>query len=177
MKQAIKLALILSAVLTHGQAWAHGGVGMDDDKCKLRLGPYALHVTGYQPEHTVDKEFCKSIPATGTTVLVLDYLSPELRALPVEVRVIQDTGSERDLDAITLVHLPPLIYPTGSVSFEYNFNVPGNYIGVVTAGDRQKYVARFSFSVGPGSRVYSLSAALIAAGIGAFYFFRRKTRD
>ena len=39
------LALPLST-----QVHAHGGLSLADDICKLTIGPYTMHFTGYQPE-------------------------------------------------------------------------------------------------------------------------------
>jgi hypothetical protein len=98
-----------------------------------------------------------------------------LRPLPTEVRIIKDTGSEQDLQAITVLHLPPKVYPAGSVNFEYNFAQPGKFVGLVTVGD--KHVSRFPFSVGetkiwlPPS--YMLIALAGVAVIGVIVFAMR----
>ena len=59
--------------LFSSQAQAHGGLALADDMCRLTIGPYNMHFTGYQPDNTRNKEFCEDIPATGRTVVVLDY--------------------------------------------------------------------------------------------------------
>ena len=74
------------------QVQAHGGLSLADDICKLTIGPYTMHFTGYQPDSTQEKEFCEDIPATGRTVVALDYIEEALRPLPTEVRIIRDTG-------------------------------------------------------------------------------------
>ena len=63
------------------QVQAHGGLSLADDVCKLTIGPYTMHFTGYQPEATQEKEFCEDIPATGRTVVALDYIEEAL--LPI----------------------------------------------------------------------------------------------
>jgi hypothetical protein len=68
--------------------------------------------------------------------------------LTTEVRIIKDTGTEQDLEAITVLHLPPKVYPSGSVNFEYDFAQPGKFVGMVTVGGKQELVSRFPFSVG-----------------------------
>jgi hypothetical protein len=132
------------------EAHAHGGLALAEDMCRLTIGPYNMHFTGYQPDNTRNKEFCEDIPATGRTVVVLDYMDDALRPLPTEVRVIKDTGSEQDIQAITVLHLPPKVYPNGTVNFEYNFAQPGKYVGLVTVGGPKEHVSRFPFSVGEG---------------------------
>ncbi|MGQ0694018.1 MAG: hypothetical protein ACT4OL_00400 [Nitrospiraceae bacterium] len=164
------------------QAHAHGGLSMAEDMCKLTVGPYMMHFTGYQPSITQETQFCEDIPGTGRTVVVLDYLEEELRALPTEVRIIRDTGSEQDLEAITVLHMLPEVYPNGSVNFEYTFEKPGKFVGLVTVGDKQEYVSRFPFSVGEFNFVsrYILSIYMVPiaaiASVAAIFFFLRDRR-
>ncbi len=163
------------------QIQAHGGLSLAEDMCKLTIGPYTMHFTGYQPEVSQGKEFCEDIPEIGRTVVVFDYIEEALRPLPTEVRVIRDTGSEEDLDAITIFHMPAKVYPNASINFEYNFTEPGKFIGLVTVGENQEYVSRFPFSVGqpsytPSLLVFSLMAAFGAGGV-FLYKVRRKPSD
>jgi len=157
------------------QVQAHGGLSMAEDLCKLTIGPYTMHFTGYQPDSSQEKEFCEDIPSTGRTIVALDYIEEALRPLPTEVRVIKDTGSEEDLDAITILHMPAKIYSTGSINFEHNFNVPGNFVGLVTVSGDEEYVSRFPFAVGqgesnmPSGLVFAMMAAF---GVGAFILFK-----
>ena len=164
------------------QAQAHGGLSMAEDMCKLTVGPYMMHFTGYEPSTTQETQFCEDIPGTGHTVVVLDYLEQELRALPTEVRIIRDTGSEQNLEAITVLHLPPKVYPNGSVDFAYTFEKPGKFVGLVTVVDQQEYVSRFPFSVGELNfysryilSIYMVPIASIA-GVAAIFFFLRDRR-
>jgi hypothetical protein len=100
-----------------------------------------------------------------------------LRPLPTEVRIIKDTGSEQELQAITVLHLPPKVYPAGSVNFEYNFDKPGKFVGLVMVGDKQELVSRFPFSVGETKISLPPSYFIIAfagvAVIGVIFFFMR----
>lgn len=158
---------------------------LEKNFCILKVGPYGMHLTGYQPDLSAGKESCGEVPGTGRTVLVLDYIEGELRSLPVEVRVIRDTGSEQDLQAITVVHLPPKVYSSGFISLEYNFNQPGKYVGLITLGGTQEHVARFPISIGESNMVshfmhyIMVIVPLVAIGGGAAIFFflrgRRKT--
>lgn len=160
---------------------AHGGLSMAEDMCKLTVGPYMMHFTGYQPTSTQEKQFCEDIPATGETVVVLDYIEQELRGLPTEVRIIRDTGSENNLDAITILHLPPKVYPNGSINFTYTFEQPGKFVGIVTVGEDPKYVSRFPFSVGElnvASKLLNIYMVPVVALllVGAIFFFVRDRR-
>lgn len=173
------LGLFLSMSLPHAmQAHAHGGLALADDVCKLTIGPYTMHFTGYQPEATQEKEFCEDIPGVGRTVVALDYIEEALRPLPTEVRIIRDTGApeakDANLDNITILHIPPKVYPNGSITFEYNFPQPGKFVGLVTVGDKQEYVSRFPFSVGePKGTSPFLIGVIVAVVVGAAIFFMR----
>ena len=175
------LCLTLSLRLPYAtQVGAHGGLSLADDVCKLTIGPYTMHFTGYQPEATQEKEFCEDIPATGRTVVALDYIEEALRPLPTEVRIIRDTGAgaeagkEGNLDAITILHIPAKVYPNGSINFEYDFMQPGKFVGLVTVGDKQEYVSRFPFSVGePKGTSPFILGAIAAVVVAAVVFFLR----
>jgi hypothetical protein len=172
---------MVAASMWAQRSHAHGGLSMDEDTCKLRVGRYVMHFAGYQPDSPGGpKEFCEDIPETGRTVVVLDYVDPELRDLPTEVRVIRDTGSPPGkLDEVTVLHLPPKVYPTGSLNFEFNFAQPGKFVGLVTVGDREKLESRFPFSVGRRRSWLHLAlpAVLIAVGAGALYRYGLRRRD
>lgn len=158
---------------------------LDKNFCILKIGPYGMHLTGYQPDTSAQHEHCGEVPSTGRTVMVLDYIEGELRSLPVEVRVIKDTGSEQDLQAITVLHLPAKVYPGGFVNFEHTFDQPGKFIGLVTLGGTQEHMARFPISIGESGVVSHLMhyimvivpLAAIAGGAAIFFFLRgrRKT--
>jgi len=180
MKPALVYLILSIGFLFSTQIQAHGGLSMAEDMCKLTIGPYTMHFTGYQPDSTQEKEFCEDIPVTGRTVVAFDYIEEALRPFPTEVRVIRDTGSEEDLDSITILHMPAKVYPNGSINFEHNFSQPGDFVGLVTVSGEQEYVSRFPFSVGqgtsymPSGMVFAMMAAI---GAGAFLLFmvgRRK---
>jgi len=174
------LLWLLVAVFTSGEATAHGGLAMEKDYCKLRVGPHVMHFTGYQPGDGYRKEFCEDIPSTGATIVVLDFIDDVLRDLPVSIRIIRDSGSgpEHDLDSTTVYHVPPKIYPMGTFSFNYQFQEPGNYVGLVMVGDgNQQAIGRFPFSVGaPPYLRYLFPAVLLATGLAVVYFLRRWRR-
>jgi hypothetical protein len=153
---------------------------MEKDQCKLTIGKYLMHFTGYQPEATGSKEFCEDIPEVGHTVVVLDAIDQELREIPIEIRIVRDTGDLSNLEAITIFHLPPTVYSSGSVPFEYKFDAPGKFVGLVTAGSGKDAIeSRFPFSVGSvRSRLsaYYPFAVIILIGAVLFWFssVRRK---
>ncbi len=184
--QFLKLVCVCFLVLVIGaplSAQAQHFHELDKNFCILKFGPYGMHLTEYQPDISDRQELCGDIPSTGRTVVVLDFIEGELRSLPVEVRVIKDTGSEQDLQAITIVHLPAKVYTEGFINFEHNFNQPGKFIGVVTVGGKEEQVARFPISVGESGVVSHfmhyimiiIPLAVIAVG-GAIFFFLRGRR-
>ena len=184
LKSAVACLLLTTAVTFSAQVQAHGGLSLADDVCKLTIGPYTMHFTGYQPDSTQEKEFCEDIPSTGRTVVALDYIEEALRPMPTEIRVIKDVAGDggasaegKNLDAVTILHLPPKVYSNGSINFEYDFGQPGKFVGLVTINDGQKeMVSRFPFSVGEPKKTSPYLMGGIAAVIGAiavFFFLRR----
>lgn len=128
-------------------AWAHGGVGVEDDKCILRIGNSKAHFAGYQPEHRASQEFCEDIPEVGRAVLVIDFIQPELRERMVEFRILRDAdglgakaryedlGDTGRIAQRTMVALPAKAYPRGTVTLDHRFSEPGWYIGLLSATD------------------------------------------
>jgi hypothetical protein len=157
---------------------------LEKNFCILKIGPYGMHLTGYQPDLSAGKESCGEVPGTGRTVLVLDYIEGELRSLPVEVRIIRDTGSEQDLQAITVLHVPSKVYPSGFISLEHNFDQPGKFVGLVTLGGTHEHVARFPISIGESTVVSHfmhyimviVPLAAIAGGAVIFFFVRGRRK-
>lgn len=144
---------------------------MDDDMCKLRLGPYFMHFAGYQVRPGLpDTEFCEDIPATGTTIIVMDAIDPELRKIPIRVQIL---GIGPDGAEHTVVDLPAQTYRSGSVSVEHTFEQPGHFVGVVTAGEDARHTSRFPFSVGisrPAYGFYALLTAVVFAAAGLYRY-------
>ena len=158
---------------------------LDKNFCILKFGPYGMHLTEYQPDISDRQELCGDIPSTGRTVVVLDFIEGDLRSLPVEVRVIKDTGSEQDLQAITVIHVPAKVYPGGFINFEHSFDQPGKFIGVVTVGGKEEHIARFPISVGEGGVVSHLMhymmviipVAVIGGGAAIFFVLRGRRKS
>jgi hypothetical protein len=190
------LAGCLAAVLFSSAAYAHGGVGMQDNRCVLRIGPDLMFFTGYQPESSRE-EFCDDIPSTGKTVVALDMQDDELRDMLTEIRIIKDDGShtqlnglpyltdaelanKAQLDSVSVIYLPPKKYPTGTLTFSHDFPETGKFIGIVTVKNDhgQTYVSQFPFSVGqPAGKtyaVYGILGALVAAALYGFWQYSRK---
>jgi hypothetical protein len=173
-KHAVLLLTI--GLLVPRLAIGHGGLSMDKDLCRLTIGPYTMHFVGYQPDSSAEKEFCEDIPQTGRTIVVLDFVDQELREMPAEVRIIRDSGSEANLDAVTVLHVPAKLYPNGSLHFEHTFKEPGKFVGLVTVAGKQNLVARFPFSVssgGSGGRLWVWVLLAVAIGAGLYFYTAR----
>ena len=181
MKQVLFAIILATGMVFTSQAQAHGGLALAEDMCVLTVGPYRMHFTGYQPL-SQEEEFCEDIPETGKTVIALDYIQEELRPLTTEVRIIRDTGSEANLDEITVFHLPPKVYPSASIAVEHTFPEKGKFVGLVTVtGGAQDYVSRFPFSVGEGRptpKMVIIAPIVLVLAAAAFFFLRkRKSAD
>ncbi|HUI22591.1 MAG TPA: hypothetical protein VLZ74_16340 [Methylocella sp.] len=181
-------AWLLATILLTSAAYAHGGVGMVDNRCVLRIGPDLMFFTGYQPQNSRD-EFCDDIPSTGQTVVALDMQDTELRDMLTEIRIIRDDGSHTRinglpfltdaelaspevLDPVTISYLPPKKYPTGTLTFEHTFPETGKFIGIVTVKNQhgQTYVSQFPFAVGqPVGKSLGIYAMLAVALTAAVY--------
>ena len=184
----LKAVIVFSVMLAIGvplSAQAQHFHELDKNFCILKFGPYGMHLTEYQPDTSDRQELCGDIPSTGRTVVVLDFIEGELRSLPVEVRVIKDTGSEQDLQAITVVHLPAKVYTGGFINFEHSFSQPGKFIGIITVRGKEEHVARFPISVGEGGVVSHLMhymmvivpVAILAAGAAIFFIMRGRRKS
>jgi hypothetical protein len=190
----MSLRCLLRAVIVFGVMLAIGAPlsaqaqhfhELDKNFCILKFGPYGMHLTEYQPDTSDRQELCGDIPSTGRTVVVLDFIEGELRSLPVEIRVIKDTGSEQDLQPITVVHLPAKVYTGGFINFEHSFSQPGKFIGIITVRGKEEHVARFPISVGEGGVVSHLMhymmvivpVAILAAGAAIFFIMRGRRKS
>lgn len=166
------------------EVFAQHGHELAADTCVLHMGPYKLYFNSYQPDIYHDRQFCQEIPGTGNTVLVFDFVEQELRSIPVEVRIIRDMGPDQNIEAATVVHIPPKIYPTGSIDVKYNFDQPGKFIGLVSIGDKQEHLSRFGFSIGETGTISHLTHYLVifvplavAIAIAVFYTLRDRRKS
>lgn len=170
-------------VLAPVSAQAQHGHELATNTCVLHIGPYKMYFNSYQPDTQFDRQFCQELPGTGNTVLVLDYVEQELRSIPVEIRIIRDTGSEENLEAITVAHLPTKVYATGSIDVKYNFDKPGKYIGLVSIGEKHEHLSRFPLSIGETGvmthfkhYIMVIVPVLVGIAVVVFYAFRDRRK-
>jgi len=194
---AIKLlgAGCVASVLLVSQALAHGDVGQDGGRCIMRIGPYLMNFTGYQPQTKGQETFCDDIPDAARTIIVLDVEQKsagaaddpvnynELREMMIDFRVLKNVGQAKDEDNMaqnTEVYIAPKKYPGGTLHFEHDFKKQGKFIGLVSATDDhgRVYVSRFPFSVGEGFlqtvMTVALAGLVAAVGIGGYIFYTKR---
>jgi hypothetical protein len=191
-------AWLLATILLTSAAYAHGGVGMVDNRCVLKIGPDVMFFTGYQPQNSRE-EFCDDVPNTGLTVVALDMQDMELRNMLTEIRLIKDEGTHTQmnglpflsdaeltnkaaLDAVSIAYFAPKKYPTGTLTFDHTFPENGKFIGIVTVENDhgQKFVSQFPFAVGQqvgkNLALYGIILAGLAAGVFAVWHFGGKQK-
>jgi hypothetical protein len=169
-------ALAAAATLGAEPAAGRGALGYDQDQCVLKIGPDFLYFSGYQ-NAAAHRKFCEDAPAVGETTFVFDYGQDELRQMKADFRILRDSGDEQAsaADGESLAYLPPRVYPSGTFSFVYRFNEPGDYRGIVSieGQDGEKWIASFPFSVGgppPSTMPYILLAVAAALAVLVFLF-------
>lgn len=185
-------AWLLATILPTSAAYAHGGVGMVDNRCVLRIGPDLMFFTGYQPQASRE-EFCDDVPNTGQVVVALDMQDTELRDMLTEIRIIKDDGSHTRmnglpfltdaelgstevLNPVTIVYVAPRKYPTGTLTFQHDFPENGKFIGIVTVKNEhgQTFVSQFPFAVGqPVGRNLVIYGGLLGVLIASIYLLWR----
>lgn len=149
----IRLWSALLLALLGQAAWAqmHGGHGgasaSDQDACVLRLrdGAYVLRLTGYQPDSRLSSGFCRNVPVTGRSILVVDLMTPQMRHVPIGISLLRDSSglAERimqgknlpDLSNVTLYNEAPSLHQRGSIVINHDFAEPGSYLALLTIQD------------------------------------------
>jgi hypothetical protein len=185
--KAIRALIFLSLVqaLFCAGLQAHGSITPEGDLCVLRIGFYTAHFKVFQPDTSQEKEFCEDLPATGSSIFVMEYLHKSLGEVPIDFRIIRDvTGLGRfarledvekiaDLDAATVFHQPPIIEPQ-VFSVLHDFTEDGDFLGIVTIKHPQtdqRYLAVFPFHVGATAWGYLPLFAVIAILSQLSYLF------
>ena len=173
---ACALCAGLSILLLSNPVSARVGLNLRDDVCIIKIGFYEAHFTAYQPQSSGDKQFCRDLPEIGETLFVLDYLHSSMKEVPIDFRIVRnvtnlgkyvqlrDVSEIENIDAHTVFYQPPSVHANASLTVDYTFTVPGDYIGIVTAGHPTKdttYSAVFPFTVGKTDYVRLLPYGLL----------------
>jgi len=172
-------------------AVAGGGMVLSSDACILQIDFYSMHFTAFQPQDSGNTQFCQDLPATGPSILVLDYLHDSLKEVPVDFRVIRNVTGQGsfvklkhveeigDLAAHTVFYQPPVIQADASLKIEYDFKEKGSYIAIVSAGhptNNNIYTAVFPIEVGRSGWAYWPFVVVLLAVLG-FVVKRRLDRS
>ena len=180
-------------------AWGHGGVSSTGERCMLYVykpgtpvgqitqSQLKANFTGYQPERRASQNFCDDVPYLGKALFVIDFLSPELREMSVDFRILEDRnnaqwdttyeslGGREAIEQATIYHTESAEHKRGMIQAQYAFDEKDVYIGLVEARDTntgQLYVSVFPFGVGvtPASSLLFpwgvLAAIVVLAGGG-----------
>lgn len=181
-----RLGVAFAMVMACAGASAHGGVGVEDDKCIMRIGNARAHFSGYQPELRASQEFCEDIPEVGRAVFVVDFVDQDLRERVVEFRVLRDSqalgakaryealGDTARIEADTLVKLAAAKYPRGTLTFDHRFTEAGWKVGLLSATDPKTgstVHSVFPFRVGVRSYGKYIVPFLVIAAL-AFLMYR-----
>ena len=163
-----------------------------DDVCIIKIGFYEAHFTAYQPQSSGDKQFCQELPEIGETLFVLDYLHSSMKEVPIDFRIIRnvtnmgkyvqlgDINAIEDIEAVTVFYQQPSVHANASLTVDYTFTVPGNYIGIVTAGHPTKnttYSAVFPLTVGKTNYARLLPFGLLLLLPVGYILLRRRRKS
>lgn len=166
---------------------AHAMEGMDmsgsNNTCPVMAGGmHELHLSAYHADTA--EELCMDVPKIGQVTISIDAVSAELRDMTTEIRVVNaadpDLVANGNLDPITVTHLPPRRYPTGTATFPVNFTSAGKYAVLLTFRDDTGMVmtASHPLTVGaifaPWMIVGAVFGVALVVGLGMYY--RAETR-
>ncbi len=126
------LLLLSIAGISPSPAAAHGNVTIEDDPCVRKIGGSMVHFSAYQPQIEPKAQYCTDIPDVGDTFLVVDLVDPNLRTLPVGVKIIRGVNENEQDETQTVAYWRPTSHPDGVVRGEANLD-KGLYKVIITA--------------------------------------------
>lgn len=112
-----------------------GGGGAAATGCRVRVGPFTLMFSAYQPQLTADAKYCTDIPGLGRTNLVIDYEAKEgstsigsQRALDQKVKEMKiGIKVTREADGKVIAEEPPKKLRSGILETVANLDQKGTY--------------------------------------------------
>ncbi len=143
----------LLIVCSHAHAISMDKSSTIRDQCELSIGPDLISVVAYMPDRSRDR-FCDEFPAPGRIILTVDLIAERLRELPIEARIVRETGApldeSGDLAASTVALQPARVYSGGAVVIEHDFAESGRYAAFLTVTEPSgaRRTTRFAFVVG-----------------------------
>ncbi len=105
LKQSVQLAFmtcVLAILCYTNTALGHGRVALEEDTCVRKIGDNMVHLNTYQPQFDKGGHYCTEIPVAGDTYLVVDLIDPDIRDMPVGMKVFR--GEEKEGEAIIQVN-------------------------------------------------------------------------
>lgn len=129
IQPGIAIFILVMAAFYTSTVGAHGKVAMEEDNCMRRIGENMIHLSTYQPQIDKEGHYCTDIPKAGNAILVIDLVDPELRDMPVGVKIIKGSNATEG-EAIT--SLRPALYEDGVISTQNVLN-QGKYLVLITA--------------------------------------------
>lgn len=161
--------------------FGHGGSDNGGMECGiLSQGGYAIHLDVYVYGRMGQfKTYCQNIPNTGKMTMVFDLITPDLKSIPLEVKVLDLSMGK------PILEVPPKLYSTGVASIDVTFEKTGKYradITLVKGDGTNPMVFRFPINVGLASFLTSPTAIIImvfgavVVGLVVFVLLSRKKK-
>ena len=159
LKKIITLYAVLMMSLFAPVAMGHGkGVPINEDKCTQALGTNYVHFSAYQPQFVEKAHYCRDIPQTGETIIVIDLVDKVLRSIPVTLRIVDGSGANTTNEVI--VDIPSRIYANGVVETKVNFLHPGKYTAIVSLVGDEEHLTEVYINVAQAKNEVSMSKIL-----------------
>ncbi len=173
----LALLTLLAITLPVTPVWAHGGVSVEIDSCRIPVGDQWVHFTAYTPDKTGDAEFCNTIPDQARANLVFDYEGRKLRKMTVEFEITKEP------EGTVIYHQDAASHPTGTVNAVVDFtkHPTGSYLAHVTLiNGEERTDAHLPFTVGAVGPSASDSLMMVVMMLGVLvgaYFFVPAVRE
>lgn len=162
---------LLAVMVPIVPVWAHGGVSVEIDSCRIPVSDQWVHFTAYTPTLTGDAEYCNTIPQRGRTNLVFDYENKKLRNMTVEFEITKEP------EGTVIYHQDAAKQKSGTINAVVDFSQhpPGKYLSHVTLiNGEERTDAHLPFTVGEsgtsGSDTLLIAVMLLGIMIGAYFF-------
>lgn len=165
------VAMIIGGPMSATSAWAHGGVAVEIDTCRIPVAGHWVHFTAYTPMTTADTEYCGDIPDVGLTNIVFDYEGNALRKMTVEFEITKEP------EGTVIFHQDARTLKSGTFNIPVDFTQygAGDYLAHVTLiNEGTKVDAHAAFQVGTGAGTginSSTMIMLLVVSLVAIYFF------
>lgn len=181
------LIVLLLMPPAYGQLMIHGDGGGGTGGCLINSGLFPVGFAAYQVESekgntatkaetvALPKAFCEHLPQTGTFSFTVDLYDPALRAIPVSLRMVRESGARAE----ELQSWPAQTYPSGSVVVSVKLDRPGRYALLLHTGKAPLSASdvRIPLSVAngtPRSYWFMVAAGIVLLGASVYWWKRKK---